>query len=40
MQIRKITEKDWDTMSSWWKDWGWEKIPAKDFYLTMVLEDY
>tara|TARA_B110000902_G_C13994838_1_gene470325 strand:- start:35 stop:433 length:399 start_codon:yes stop_codon:yes gene_type:complete len=31
MQIRKITEKDWDTMSSWWKDWGWEKIPAKDF---------
>jgi hypothetical protein len=31
MQIRKITEKDWDTISSWWKDWGWEEIPAKDF---------
>ena len=31
MEIRRLTEKDWDTLVSWWDWWpGW-KAPAKEF---------
>ena len=31
LNIRKLASKDWDTLCGWWKDWGFENIPAKDF---------
>lgn len=29
MEARLLTSDDYDTLSSWWKDWRW-KAPAKD----------
>ena len=26
-QIRKIKEKDYDLLVSWWKEWGWDAVP-------------
>ena len=26
-QTRKIKEKDYDLLVSWWKDWGWDAVP-------------
>jgi len=31
LNIRKLASKDWNTLCGWWKDWGFENIPAKDF---------
>lgn len=31
LNVRRITENDWDTLKQWWKDWGFEFIPSKDF---------
>ena len=31
MEIRKLTEKDWDTLVSWWDSWPDWQNPAKDF---------
>tara|TARA_B100000214_G_scaffold52434_1_gene33223 strand:- start:1715 stop:2125 length:411 start_codon:yes stop_codon:yes gene_type:complete len=30
-KVRKLTEKDWDTLVSWWKAWPKWNAPAKDF---------
>ena len=30
MEIRKLTESDYETLESWWKAWKWPVIP-KDF---------
>jgi hypothetical protein len=30
MEIRKLTESDYDTLESWWKAWKWPPI-KKDF---------
>jgi hypothetical protein len=30
MEIRKLTESDYDTLESWWKAWKWPPI-EKDF---------
>lgn len=29
--IRRINESDWGTFETWWKDWGFEILPNKDF---------
>ncbi len=29
--VRRLTEKDWDTLVSWWKQWGFGFIPSKKF---------
>ena len=26
-QARKIEEKDYDLLVSWWKEWGWDAVP-------------
>lgn len=31
MNIRKLTEKDWDTLVSWWDNWPEWEAPVKDF---------
>ena len=31
MNIRRLTEKDWDTLVSWWDNWPKWKAPVKDF---------
>jgi len=31
LTVRKLTEEDWPTLVSWWKDWGFKDIPHKDF---------
>ena len=31
MNIRRLTEKDWDTLVSWWNNWPKWKAPVKDF---------
>tara|TARA_R110001592_G_scaffold89234_1_gene262547 strand:+ start:2274 stop:2675 length:402 start_codon:yes stop_codon:yes gene_type:complete len=31
LNIRKLTEKDWDTLVSWWDNWPEWKAPVKDF---------
>lgn len=31
MEIRRLTEKDWDTLVSWWDSWPDWQNPAKDF---------
>lgn len=31
LNIRKLKSEDWDTLRGWWKDWGFELIPSKDF---------
>ena len=31
MNIRKLTEKDWDTLVSWWDAWPEWTAPPKDF---------
>jgi len=31
LNIRKLTDKDWDTLVSWWSNWPKWKAPTKDF---------
>ena len=31
MNIRRLTDKDWDTLVSWWDNWPKWKAPVKDF---------
>lgn len=31
MNIRRLTDKDWDTLVSWWNNWPKWKAPVKDF---------
>lgn len=31
MNIRKLTDKDWDTLVSWWDNWPKWQAPVKDF---------
>ena len=31
MNIRKLTEEDWETLCSWWKWWPKWEAPVKDF---------
>lgn len=31
MNIRRLTEKDWDTLVSWWNNWPEWDAPVKDF---------
>ena len=31
MNIRRLTDKDWDTLVSWWSNWPKWKAPVKDF---------
>lgn len=31
LNIRKLTEKDWDTLVSWWDAWPEWQTPSKDF---------
>ena len=31
MNIRKLTEQDWDVLSKWWASWPKWKAPVKDF---------
>mgnify|MGYP003661899220 CR=1 FL=1 len=31
LNIRKLESKDWNTLCKWWKDWGFEHAPSKDF---------
>lgn len=31
LNIRKLTEKDWDTLVSWWNAWPEWQTPSKDF---------
>tara|TARA_R110000796_G_scaffold59695_6_gene137775 strand:+ start:1720 stop:2121 length:402 start_codon:yes stop_codon:yes gene_type:complete len=31
LNIRKLTEKDWDTLVSWWDNWPEWEAPVKDF---------
>ena len=31
MNIRRLTDKDWDTLSSWWNSWPEWESPVKDF---------
>tara|TARA_R110000772_G_scaffold192671_1_gene303626 strand:- start:11469 stop:11873 length:405 start_codon:yes stop_codon:yes gene_type:complete len=31
LNIRKLTEKDWDTLVSWWDSWPEWQTPSKDF---------
>ena len=31
MNIRRLTEKDWDTLVSWWSNWPKWQAPVKDF---------
>tara|TARA_R100001440_G_scaffold68572_5_gene90152 strand:- start:2363 stop:2764 length:402 start_codon:yes stop_codon:yes gene_type:complete len=31
LNIRRLTEKDWDTLVSWWDNWPKWKAPVKDF---------
>ena len=38
MNIRKLTEADYEALEKWWKAWDWPPI-EKDFYQKMVLVD-
>ena len=29
--VRRLTEKDWDTLVSWWKQWEFDFVPSKEF---------
>ena len=31
MNIRRLTDNDWDTLVSWWDNWPKWKAPVKDF---------
>lgn len=31
MNIRRLTDKDWDTLVSWWSNWPKWQAPVKDF---------
>ena len=31
MNIRRLTDKDWDTLVSWWSNWPKWQAPIKDF---------
>ena len=31
MNIRRLTDDDWDTLVSWWDNWPKWKAPVKDF---------
>ena len=31
MNIRRLTDDDWDTLVSWWNNWPKWKAPVKDF---------
>jgi hypothetical protein len=32
LTIRKLNENDYqDILVGWWKDWGWDSFPTKDF---------
>jgi hypothetical protein len=31
LNIRRLTEKDWDTLVSWWSNWPKWQAPVKDF---------
>jgi|TARA_R110000822_G_scaffold49173_3_gene128956 hypothetical protein len=31
LNIRKLTDKDWDTLVSWWDNWPKWQAPVKDF---------
>lgn len=31
MNIRRLTDSDWDTLVSWWDNWPKWKAPVKDF---------
>jgi len=32
LTIRQLNENDYqDILIGWWKDWGWDSFPAKDF---------
>jgi len=31
LNIRRLTDKDWDTLVSWWDNWPKWKAPTKDF---------
>lgn len=32
LTIRALNETDYeDILVGWWKDWGWESVPTKDF---------
>jgi hypothetical protein len=31
LNIRRLTDKDWDTLVSWWDNWPKWKAPVKDF---------
>jgi hypothetical protein len=31
LNVRRLTENDWDTLVKWWKQWDFEFIPSKEF---------
>tara|TARA_Y100000114_G_C11703414_1_gene299646 strand:- start:602 stop:1003 length:402 start_codon:yes stop_codon:yes gene_type:complete len=31
LNIRRLTDKDWDTLVSWWSNWPKWQAPVKDF---------
>lgn len=31
LKVRRLTDNDWDTLLSWWKQWEFEFIPSKEF---------
>jgi hypothetical protein len=31
LNIRRLTDKDWDTLISWWSNWPKWQAPVKDF---------
>lgn len=31
LTVRRLTENDWETLVSWWKQWDFNFVPAKEF---------
>ncbi len=30
LNIRRLQDKDWNTLRCWWKEWGFDFVPSKD----------
>ena len=39
LNIRKLTENDWEVLKQWWDAWPEWDAPPKDFYQRMVRVD-
>jgi len=31
LNVRRLTENDWETLVKWWKQWDFEFVPSKEF---------